>query len=398
MDYFDEEVQEAGEGIEMVDRHLRYLRESGSVDALAARIVEPEDEGAPASPEWTPEDTGHLTRIVARMNGRKVHRDEIRKFKAVAEAYRVAVLGTKPSTDHAVVGETKTDRVEIEKDQHEREHMLAAFTDWLNGLRNEVPEIVNLVETSSLGTDRDAKDNAIRRWYHSDRGIHGATAFVLDLYACSVNPRAVQERIRDIEELPVRVKHAQNRHRRLTNLVAKMESRNFTAAELNKLAAAMARRPQPELNFVTAKKRLPVRPSDVGVGISQLLPVVVAVLDPVRPGITAIEQPELHVHPRIQVVLGDLFAQQINQGGIFLIETHSEHLLLRIMRRMRQTGDGTLPDGEPEVRPEDIVVLFVEIDPDGEQTLIREMPLNERGELVKAWPGGFFEEDLHEIF
>ncbi len=41
-------------------------------------------------------------------------------------------------------------------------------------------------------------------------------------------------------------------------------------------------------------------------------------------------------------------------------------------------------------------MLFVE--QDDAQTLIREMPLNERGELVKAWPGGFFEEDLREIF
>ena len=42
------------------------------------------------------------------------------------------------------------------------------------------------------------------------------------------------------------------------------------------------------------------------------------------------------------------------------------------------------------------MVLFVE--PDGAQSLVREMPLNERGELVKAWPGGFFEEGLREIF
>jgi hypothetical protein len=68
------------------------------------------------------------------------------------------------------------------------------------------------------------------------------------------------------------------------------------------------------------------------------------------------------------------------------------------MKRMRQTYDGTLGNGNPRMRPDDIVVYFVEIDPDGTETLIREMPLNERGELVEAWPGGFFEEDLREIF
>ena len=195
------------------------------------------------------------------------------------------------------------------------------------------------------------------------------------------------------------VASARGEYRRLTALVAKMEGGRFSSRELEELAGAVAaRQPQREVDLVTTRNALPVRVADVGVGVSQILPVVVATLDPGRPGITAIEQPELHLHPRIQVELGDLFASQAAKGGIFLIETHSEHLLLRFMKRMRQTYDGTLGNGTPRMRPEDITVYFVEIDPDGTETLIREMPLNERGELVKAWPGGFFEEDLHEIF
>ena len=172
-----------------------------------------------------------------------------------------------------------------------------------------------------------------------------------------------------------------------------MEAPDEVRALLERIAKAPVHR---EIQLVSTRANLPVRTSDIGVGISQLLPVVVAVLDPDRPGITAIEQPELHVHPRLQVELGDLFAEGAAGGNVFLIETHSEHLLLRVMRRMRETSAGTLPEGAPEVRPEDVNVLFVE--PDGAETLIREMPLNEKGELVKAWPGGFFEEDLREIF
>ena len=199
--------------------------------------------------------------------------------------------------------------------------------------------------------------------------------------------------------LQASVASARRNYRRLTALVARIEGGKFSSQEIEEIAAALAaRQPQREVDLVTTRNRLPVRVPDVGVGISQLLPVVVAALDPGRPGITAIEQPELHLHPRVQVELGDLFASQAAKGGIFLIETHSEHLLLRFMKRMRQTYDGTLGNGNPRVRPEDIAVYFVEIDPDGTETLIREMPLNERGELVKAWPGGFFEEDLHEIF
>ena len=199
--------------------------------------------------------------------------------------------------------------------------------------------------------------------------------------------------------LQASVASARRNYRRLTALVANMEGGRFSSGELEELAAALAaHQPQREVDLVTTRNELPVRVADVGVGISQILPVVVAVLDPGRPGFTAIEQPELHLHPRVQVELGDLFASQAAKGGIFLIETHSEHLLLRFMKRMRQTCDGTVGNGNPRMRPEDIAVYFVEIDPNGDQTLIREMPLNERGDLVEAWPGGFFEEDLREIF
>ena len=191
-------------------------------------------------------------------------------------------------------------------------------------------------------------------------------------------------------------------YQRFSRLVTEVESRQFHQEEIDGLVkTVLEQRPEAELQLVASKAEVGaaevvLRPADVGVGISQIVPVLVAALDPDRPGITAIEQPELHVHPKMQVELGDLFAQGVGQGGIFLIETHSEHLLLRIMRRIRQTTDDTLPDGAPRLRPEDVSVLLVE--PDGAETLVREMPLNERGELVEAWPGGFFEEDLREIF
>lgn len=42
------------------------------------------------------------------------------------------------------------------------------------------------------------------------------------------------------------------------------------------------------------------------------------------------------------------------------------------------------------------MVLFVE--PDGKRSIVREMPLDKRGDLIKSWPGGFFEEDFRELF
>ncbi|MCW5971166.1 MAG: AAA family ATPase [Blastocatellales bacterium] len=150
------------------------------------------------------------------------------------------------------------------------------------------------------------------------------------------------------------------------------------------------------LTLVEEGRDLEFTPYDIGIGISQVLPVAVGALA-TRSGILAIEQPELHLHPAVQVRLGDLFIESAigERGNTLIIETHSEHLLLRIMRRLRETNAGRLPEGKLPIKPEHIAVLFVERN--RSQTLIREMPLNEQGELVKAWPGGFFEEDLEEM-
>ena len=68
---------------------------------------------------------------------------------------------------------------------------------------------------------------------------------------------------------------------------------------------------------------------DVGFGVSQLLPFIVQSLVAEKQ-IISIEQPEVHVHPKLQADLGDLLAAAIKKENPnqFLIETHSEHLIL----------------------------------------------------------------------
>ena len=166
-----------------------------------------------------------------------------------------------------------------------------------------------------------------------------------------------------------------------------------TKALVQAIAAAPLRT---TLELVTAGSKLPVRTSDVGVGVSQVLPVVTAALDPQRPGITAVEQPELHLHPRMQVELADLFAQSVDQGGVFLLENHSEHLMLRLLRRIEETHGGELPEGKPALKPDQVSVVYLDR-VDGEVTATR-LRIDEEGEFIDRWPHGFFDERAKELF
>jgi len=143
---------------------------------------------------------------------------------------------------------------------------------------------------------------------------------------------------------------------------------------------------------------LPVSPQDVGIGISQVIPVVVAALAQ-RDGIAAIEQPELHIHPAVQVGLGDLFIRQSHEDDgdnrQFLIETHSEHLLLRILRRIRQTGEDQAPPNLG-LTPDRVAVYYVESTEQG--TYLKHLGINEEGRFIEQWPRGFFEEREKEYF
>ncbi len=152
-----------------------------------------------------------------------------------------------------------------------------------------------------------------------------------------------------------------------------------------------------ELILIDRRSNTVVSHRDVGIGVSQVLPVLVGAYA-AKNQLIAIEQPEIHLHPALQADLGDVFLESSlgQKKNRFLIETHSEHILLRVMRRMRETFEKKLPENAVPVSQDDVAVLFVE--PDGPRSIVREMPLNERGELVKAWPGGFFEEGLREVF
>ena len=175
------------------------------------------------------------------------------------------------------------------------------------------------------------------------------------------------------------------------------------------------------LSFVN-KSGVSLAHCDLGYGISTTLPILVAIHTSMGKCIS-IEQPELHIHPRLQTVLGDLFIRASLSGSdeedfdyenhiyhdprdnnLFLIETHSEHLILRILRRIRETTEkefhdywpNALKDACPDgIKPEDIAVLYVEPGDDGAKVI--ELPVTPQGGFSRPWPGGFFEEQLKEL-
>lgn len=145
------------------------------------------------------------------------------------------------------------------------------------------------------------------------------------------------------------------------------------------------------------KNKVDIGLSDVGFGISQILPLIVQSLSEECQTIS-IEQPELHIHPKLQADLGDLFinAAMGEQKNSFLIETHSEHLILRILRRIRETAAGELPEGMPGITPDDVSIIYVQ--PGKEGSKVIHIPANEDGGFDKPWPNGFFAERIKELF
>jgi predicted ATPase len=81
---------------------------------------------------------------------------------------------------------------------------------------------------------------------------------------------------------------------------------------------------------------IPANVADVGVGVSQVLPIIV-LAHFVPSGSIILEQPEFHLHPSVQAVLAEFFYEvSIERNIQFIVETHSEHLLLRLQRRVAE--------------------------------------------------------------
>lgn len=145
--------------------------------------------------------------------------------------------------------------------------------------------------------------------------------------------------------------------------------------------------------------KVSVAPSDVGFGIGQLLPIIVEGLISSN-RVLLVEQPEIHLHPKLQAHIADFVIEtsglkktaedgstRIMPKNQWIIETHSEALILRLQKRIRQ---GT-------ISKEDVSILYVSQRPaDGSKII--QLRLDDHGDFIDEWPHGFFEESFDELF
>lgn len=134
-----------------------------------------------------------------------------------------------------------------------------------------------------------------------------------------------------------------------------------------------------------------VKLTDVGVGVSQVLPALVQAFYSPPGSVVWMEQPEIHLHPMAQSNLADAFisAVQSYENGEprktqLIIETHSEHFLTRLQRRV----------AEGVIDTKDVAVYFVQHGPDSAE--LEALRLNMFGE-IENWPPNFFGDEMGDI-
>lgn len=144
--------------------------------------------------------------------------------------------------------------------------------------------------------------------------------------------------------------------------------------------------------LVRTRARLPeVKLTDVGFGVSQVLPVIVEAFFVPRHSIVIFEQPEIHLHPRVQAALADLFVDAVRarEAGQardcqFIIESHSEHFLRRLQRRI----------AEEQISSDQVALYFVDVSDVG--STIRPLAVDLFGNIAN-WPDGFFGDEMEDL-
>lgn len=138
-----------------------------------------------------------------------------------------------------------------------------------------------------------------------------------------------------------------------------------------------------ELKITTEIKDMKQDLTHVGVGVSQILPILVLCFLSDKGDSIILEQPELHLHPKVQTRLADFFVSMNALGKQCILETHSEYLINRLRLLVAKADDKKISD--------ETMIYFVEKDKEMGCSKYREITINPYGKIDK-WPDGFFDE------
>jgi len=134
-----------------------------------------------------------------------------------------------------------------------------------------------------------------------------------------------------------------------------------------------------------------VKITDVGFGVSQVLPALVQAFYAPPNSTVWMEQPEIHLHPRVQAELADVFISAVQayenhqpRGVQFIVETHSEHFLNRLQRRI----------AEGKIAPADVAIYFAQRAQGA--TDLEPLRVNLYGE-IENWPENFFGDEMADL-
>lgn len=125
--------------------------------------------------------------------------------------------------------------------------------------------------------------------------------------------------------------------------------------------------------------------ADVGFGISQVFPIVLEGIRMEKGATLILEQPEIHLHPKLQMQIADFLLAMAVSGRNFIIETHSDHMINRIIRRM--------VEDEQQLLSNLVQVYFVTPSEDGAH--FESIEINDTKGIVN-WPEGFFDQAANE--